>query len=57
MPTISSFYGILIRMFYNTKHSAHFHALYGEDDAIVSIVDGKIIAGSLPPRAYKLVRE
>jgi hypothetical protein len=30
MPTISSFYGILIRMFYNDHEPPHFHALYGE---------------------------
>ena len=28
MPTISRFYGILVRMFYDDKHSPHFHVVY-----------------------------
>lgn len=30
MPTISTFYGILIRMFFNDHPPPHFHARYGE---------------------------
>jgi hypothetical protein len=33
MPTISSFYGIMIRMFYNDHAPPHFHARYGEFEA------------------------
>jgi len=57
MPTISSFYGILIRMFYDDKHSPHFHVVYSEHNALVSIDDGSILAGDLPNRAYQLVLE
>ena len=35
MPTISSFYGILIRMFYNDHGPPHFHARYGEFEATI----------------------
>ncbi len=57
MPTISRFYGILIRMFFADKHGPHFHAVYGEYDALIAISNGRIIAGSLPRRAHRLVLE
>jgi hypothetical protein len=34
MPTISIFYGIMIRMFFNDHPPPHFHARYGEFEAI-----------------------
>lgn len=57
MPTISSFYGILIRMFFNDHPPAHFHARYGEFEAIIDIGSLEIIQGELPTRALNLVRE
>jgi len=58
MPTISMFYGILIRMFfYDTdKHNVpHIHAEYQGDVAVYSIHDGTVMAGKLPPKKHKLV--
>ena len=37
MPTISTFYGILIRMFFNDHPPPHFHARYGEFEATIDI--------------------
>jgi hypothetical protein len=37
MPTICSFYGILIRMFFNDHAPPHFHARYGEFEATIDI--------------------
>lgn len=37
MPTISQFYGIMIRMYFNEHGSPHFHALYGEHAAVIAI--------------------
>jgi hypothetical protein len=37
MPTISVFYGILIKMFFNDHAPAHFHAEYAEFKAIIDI--------------------
>ncbi len=59
MPTISMFYGIIIYMYYfdNKEHNApHIHTNYGEFDAIISIPEGKILKGKLPPRKMKLVQ-
>jgi hypothetical protein len=57
VPTISRFYGILIQMFFDDKHGPHFHAVYAEYKASIDIRNGQVVAGSLPPRAYKLVKD
>jgi len=58
LPTISMFYGILIRMFYmdNDRHKLpHIHADYQGQVAVYSIRDGSLLAGRLPPGKHKLV--
>ena len=58
MPTISMFYGILIRMFfYDTErhHVPHIHAEYQGQVAVYSIPDGTVLAGELSPKKHKLV--
>jgi hypothetical protein len=58
MPTISMFYGILIRMFFRDieKHyEPHIHAEYQGDVAVFSIHDGILLAGSFPSKKQKLV--
>ena len=37
MPTISEFFGILIRMYWDDHPPPHFHALYGEHEAQYNI--------------------
>ena len=55
MPTISTFYGILIQMFWNDHAPPHFHARYGEDTGIIDINTLKILEGNLPRRALNLI--
>jgi len=58
MPTISLFYGIIIRMFYRDiekHHAPHIHADYQGQIAAYSIPDGAVLAGGLPPNKNKLV--
>lgn len=58
MPTISMFYGILIRMFFRDiekHHAPHIHADYQGQVAVYSIPDGTLLAGGLPPNKHKLV--
>jgi len=55
MPTISSFYGISIRMFFNDHVPPHFHVEYAEFKATVDIVELTISGGKLPRRAQELV--
>ena len=57
MPTISMFYGIIVRMYYapNEHPPPHFHVYYGNHHATVSIEDCEIRDGQLPSRQRKLV--
>ena len=57
MPTISVFYGIVIQMFWREHGPPHFHALYGEHEALIDVVQLRVIRGSLPRRALALVLE
>ncbi len=57
MPQISSFYGILIFVYYNDHNPPHFHAEYNEFEMLVTISDLSIYKGSLPPKAFALVME
>jgi Domain of unknown function (DUF4160) len=57
MPTISEFFGILIRMYWDDHPPPHFHALYGEHEAQYNILTLDVIQGSLPRRAHALVVE
>lgn len=57
MPIISTFFGLIIRIYQGDHNPPHFHAQYGEYNVIVNIKTGSVIGGSLPPRAKKLVNE
>ena len=57
MPTISTFLGIVIRMYYRDHAPPHFHAYYQEHEAKIAIDTREVIAGSLPRRALSLVKE
>jgi hypothetical protein len=55
MPTISAFYGIIIRMYHRDHEPAHFHAFYQGNEAKIDIEKLQLIAGHLPRRALGLV--
>jgi hypothetical protein len=57
MPEIARFYGIIIKLFFGDHPPPHFHAVYGENNAIFNIETLEVIEGDLPPRARKLVVE
>ncbi len=57
MPTLSAFYGILIRMYWQEHNPPHFHALYGDAEVMINILTLEILKGSLPRRALALVLE
>ena len=59
MPVISTFYGVIVLMYYldNRKHHLpHIHAQHGDDEAVISIPDGDVIEGSLRTNKLKLVQ-
>ena len=55
MPTISMFRGIKIYINYNDHMPPHFHAKYGSDEVIVSILDIDVMEGSLPNKQLKML--
>jgi hypothetical protein len=57
MPTISTFFGILIQMFWADHAPPHFHALYAEHEALIDIRTLEIIKGTMPRRALALILE
>ncbi len=57
MPELSRFYGIVIKMYFGDHAPPHFHAEYGDKEALIDIGTLSAFAGWLPPRASSLVRE
>jgi len=57
MPEICRFFGIVVKMFFGDHSPPHFHAYYGEHEALIDIHNLSIFAGRLPPRAIGLVME
>ncbi|MBM4423228.1 MAG: DUF4160 domain-containing protein [Chloroflexi bacterium] len=57
MPEISRFFGIIIRMYFDDHDPPHFHAIYGNDEAQLTINPIRIMNGDLPRRALSLVLE
>ena len=57
MPEVTRFYGIIIKIFFGDHPPPHFHVVYGEYNALVSIESLEIIEGDLPNRAEKMVLE
>ncbi len=57
MPELCRFYGIIIRMYFDDHAPPHFHAFYGEYQALMDIETLAVLRGHLPPRAHGLVVE
>ena len=59
MPTISMFFGIIIRMYFmdTQQHRwPHLHIEYQGRMSVVSIPDGEVLEGELPPKKLRLVQ-
>ena len=58
MPTISMFYGLIVRMYYfdNEQHNLpHIHVHYQSESAVIEIPTGRVLEGELPGKKMKLV--
>ena len=56
MPELARFYGIIIAMYYNDHAPPHFHAKYGEFEAVFSIETGNRIKGEIPSKQERLIQ-
>ncbi len=57
MPRISEFFGVAIYMYFNDHLPPHFHAEYGEFEAVYAVDTLDILRGNLPRRAHSMVVE
>ena len=58
MPTISMFYGIIVRMYSepdSPHHEPHIHVEYAGQQAVIAL-DGHVISGSLPVNKLRMVQ-
>jgi hypothetical protein len=58
MPVISMFYGIIVSLYFvdNKRHNLpHIHVKFQDQEAVLSISDGELLEGSLPPGKMRLV--
>lgn len=55
MPRLSEFDGIVIFMYFADHNPPHFHAIYGEHEALIAIGDGSVPGGWLARTAARLV--
>ena len=58
MPTISMFYGIIIRMYYAPKehNPPHIHVYYQDKTAVINIKDCEITNSNLQKRQLRIVK-
>ncbi len=59
MPVLSTFYGIIIRMYFlQSEHNPpHIHAIYNDNVAAIDFMTGKVLEGHLPTKAMDMVQE
>ncbi|HWL95485.1 MAG TPA: DUF4160 domain-containing protein [Phycisphaerae bacterium] len=58
MPAISMFYGIIVSLYFmenRRHHRPHFHARYQDQEVVISIPEGDVLEGALPPGKLRLV--
>ncbi|OGR10161.1 MAG: hypothetical protein A2341_06220, partial [Deltaproteobacteria bacterium RIFOXYB12_FULL_58_9] len=57
MQRISSFFGIVITMYFDDHAPPHFHATYGEESAVFAIETLEMLNGKMNRRAAAMVLE
>lgn len=57
MPELSRFFGIVITMYARDHPPPHFHARYGQHQALIEFETSQVLRGSLPRRAQEMVDE
>jgi Domain of unknown function (DUF4160) len=57
MPTLSMFFGIIIRMYYASKehNPPHIHVYYQDFVSVIDIQTYELMEGELPPKQLRLV--
>jgi Domain of unknown function (DUF4160) len=50
VPTVCSFAGIVVAMYYNDHNPPHFHARSGNGTVVIEVQGPRVYKGSLPTR-------
>lgn len=56
VPTISTFFGFVVQMYWADHAPPHCHVFYQGNEALIAIDTGEAIAGDLPPGAARVIR-
>ena len=58
MPTLSMFYGIIIRMYFAPKehNPPHIHVYYQDFTSTIGIQDGIVLEGEIPSKPLRLIQ-
>ena len=57
MPVLSKFYGVVVRMLFAPLLGARFHAIYGDQELVISIQPLAVIQGEVPESVRRMVLE
>lgn len=57
MPRIAFFFGISIYMYMEDHGIPHCHGVFGDYAASFDISNGRLIAGEMPPKQEKKIKE
>jgi hypothetical protein len=57
MPILSTFFGIIVRMWHDDHPPPHIHVEYQGFEALVNIQTGCVSQGKLPVKAAAIVRD
>jgi hypothetical protein len=55
MPRISQFHGVSIYMYFQDHAPPHFHAMHGDEEAVITIIPPSLHRGTLPKKVLKKV--
>lgn len=57
MPTLSTFFGITVRMWHDDHPPPHIHVEYQGFEALVNIATGEVTEGELPRKVASIIQE
>jgi len=57
MPQIGEAFGLVFCVYFFDHNPPHVHAIYGDDEALLVIESGELLAGSLPGAKLRQARE
>jgi hypothetical protein len=58
MPVVSMFYGVIVSLYFmdnKQHHIPHIHVKYQSHEAVISIEEGEVLEGELPPAKMRLL--